>query len=191
MRRLALLLVLVATNAVAHESGVSESELDVLENGVVHGRIAIPALELSALAPVDRDGDGRITQAEVDAERPHFERLAAGLLDLRGDGEPCPATLQRLVVGDQNDGLDLFVDYACNSYPARVEVQALLLAALPLSHRHGLLLRAGERTTRAALGGPERRAEILTPFARSTTTAWLVLAALASLLVYAVVRKRS
>lgn len=187
-----LALLLTSSAAHAHTGGISESELTVQDDGVVHGRIAIPAQELAALAPVDRDGDGKITQAEVDQERPHFDKLAGGLLELRADGAVCPATLGTIVVGDQNDGVDLLVDYRCTVHPQRVDVQALLLSALPLSHRHSLLLRAGDRTTRAALAGPLRHAELTTPFARrdDKTTAYWVLCALAALLVYVVSRKR-
>jgi hypothetical protein len=187
-----LALLLLAGSARAHTGGVSESELTVQDDGVVHGRIAIPAQELAALAPIDHDGDGKITQAEVDGQHEHFERLASGLLDLSADGQPCTASLAKLVVGDQNDGVDMFIDYRCNIHPHRVEVQALLLSALPLSHRHAMLLRAGDRTERAALAGPQRHATITTPFEKrdDKTTAWWVLGALASLLVYVVSRKR-
>lgn len=181
-------LLALTTRASAHTLGVSESELTVEDEGAVHGRLAIPTLELSALAPVDRDGDGRITQAEVDAERAHFERLAPGLLELRADGVPCPGTLQRLEVGEQQDGADLFLEYRCPAQPQHIEVQALLLAALPLSHRHTLLLRAGNRSERAALGGPMRRAELVTGYERAEhrRVAYVVLVVLAlGILVFA------
>lgn len=185
-----LALLLVAGAANAHAVGLSESELTIQDDGVVHGRIAIPAQELAALAPVDRDGDGRITQAEVDEQHAHFERLAGGLLELREGAVECPATLNKIVVGDQNDGVDLFIDYRCTAHPHRVDVQALLLSALPLSHRHALLMHAGDRTERAALGGPQRHAQITTPFAKpkDKTAAWIALGALACLLVYVVTR---
>lgn len=179
----ALALLALAHSASAHTLGLSESDLEVETSGAVHGRIAIPALELSALAPVDHDGDGRITQAEVDAERTHFERLAVGLIELRADGALCPATLQRVVVGPENDGVDLFVEYRCPPSPLRVEVQALLLSALPLSHRHTLQIRAGSQQVRTGLGGPLRRADLATGFSPPRSTgnrvlAWVVLGTL-------------
>ncbi len=185
-------LLLFAGTAHSHTGGLSESELTIQDDGVVHGRIAIPASELAALAPVDRDGDGKITQNEVDQEHGHFVKLAEGLLELRADGDVCSATLSKLVVGDLNDGVDLFVDYRCSMHPQHVDVQALLLSALPLSHRHVLLLRAGDRTERVALAGPLRHAAITTPFAKrdDKTTAYWVLCSLAALLVYVVSRKR-
>lgn len=186
------LLTLQASTASAHTLGVSESELTVDDDGVVHGRLAIPSLELSALAPIDRDGDGRITQAEVDGERAHFDRLVPGLLEIRADGAPCPGALQRLDVGEQLDGVDMFLEYRCPAQPMHVEVQALLLAALPLSHRHTLLLRAGTRSIRVALGGPMRRAELTTGYFRGEhrMVAFSVLAALAAGILWFAWRRR-
>ncbi len=185
-------LLFVAASADGHTGGLSESELTIQDDGVVHARIAISAQELAALAPVDRDGEARITQAEVDQQQAHFDGLAGGLLELRADGAECPGRLEKIVVGEQNDGVDLFIAYQCSAHPHQLDVQALLLAVLPLSHRHALLMRAGDRTERAALGGPQRHAQITTPFTKSSDTrlAWAVLGALACLLVYVATRKR-
>lgn len=183
-----------ALPASAHTLGLSESDLEIETSGAVHGRIAIPALELSALAPVDRDGDGRIGQAEIDAERTHFERLALGLIELRADTTLCTAALQRTVVGPENDGVDLFVEYTCPPHPIHVEVQALLLSALPLSHRHTLRIRAGSQQVVSALGGPLRRADLATGFSPAPSgnrvLAWGVMGALVAVVLGLAWRRR-
>lgn len=190
-RLLAVMLVLAGT-AHAHQSGNSECELTVQADGHVQGRIALAARELAALAPVDPDGDGRIEAREIEAARPHFEKLALGLIEVHADGKECPATLQNLVLGDQNDGVDLFVDYACPNRPKLVEVQALMLSALPLSHRHALTLRAGSVVERAALGGPARRAAIHTPFpSAARSAAWIALGVLSLGLLALALRRRA
>lgn len=189
----ALVALLMAQPAFAHTSGNSECELTVQQDGLVNGRIAIAARELSALAPVDADGDGRIEPSEMETQRPYFEKLANGLLEVQADGVICPAHLANMVLGDQYDGIDFFIEYRCPASPREIEVQALLVSALPLSHRHALTLRAGAVIERAALGGPARRATIHTPFvAGRRSAAWLTLAALIlGLIVVAVRRQRA
>ena len=63
----AVLPCLVAVTAHAHDADVIFVELSSGEGGAVAERVTMTAQTLAMLAPVDADGDGQLTQADLDA----------------------------------------------------------------------------------------------------------------------------
>src|SRR5690242_21158344 len=93
--RLALpLALLVSGNASAHDADILYAQLWRPEMGgpEVHERITLTANTLALLIPADADGDGALTQGDLDARQ---QALALGIWDaipLSAGGRPCART---------------------------------------------------------------------------------------------------
>jgi hypothetical protein len=74
----AVLLTLVSLTAHAHDADVIFVELAAGQGGAYAERVTMTAATLGQLAPVDADGDGQLTQADLDARR---DALKVGVWD--------------------------------------------------------------------------------------------------------------
>ncbi|HEX5745750.1 MAG TPA: HupE/UreJ family protein [Archangium sp.] len=91
---LPLALLVVAGSASAHDADILYAQLwrPVAGGPEVHERITLTAGTLALLIPADADGDGVLTQADLDARAP---ALAVGIWDavpLSAGGQPCTRT---------------------------------------------------------------------------------------------------
>jgi hypothetical protein len=126
---------LVAARAYAHEVGLSRGEY-VVEGATVKAQVVFARKELSSLvAGLDADHDGALTSAEVTAARGSIEGVLVPRIVVKGDGAPCPGTLERAELTEQ-DGVAIHSLYRCRERPRELAVTLTFLDDLPFGHRH-------------------------------------------------------
>lgn len=117
----------VPTTARAHSVGISRGDYRL--NGVVLvAAVTFARTEVALAVP------------ELEAEQPEAIRTALAKWSLGGlrvlaDGHACKGELTRLEVGD-NDGLTLWLRYACPVQPMELELDADFLRSVSSGHRH-------------------------------------------------------
>src|SRR5664279_566045 len=102
-RSLALLLVLWATNAVAHKASTSYLQLHVHETQV-SGRWDIALRDLDYAIGLDTDGDSQLTWGEVRRQEARIADYALRRLTLRSDQDDCALSVEKLQIVDHSDG---------------------------------------------------------------------------------------
>jgi hypothetical protein len=109
-----------ATNASAHQAGVSSSDFALGANADVVATLAFANADAELLAR------GVPSRDLADA--------ATHGIDVRADGYPCPGTYE----GERGagDGVELHASFACPHRPATLAVSFPLLDELPVSHVH-------------------------------------------------------
>ncbi len=136
LRLLAALLCWAASDmADAHAVGVSRGDYRIAGDRVVVDLAFARGELLRAVDSLDRDGDGRLAEAELEQGA---MAIAAGLADgiaLTRSGRRCAMSYQgaRLL---EADGVALRADYDCASAEGAVEVHWPWLARLSVGHRH-------------------------------------------------------
>lgn len=127
--------VLCPAPARAHEVGLSRGEY-AAEGPAVRAEVAFARKELIGLvAGLDRDHDGALSQAEIDAGRDSIEGAIVGRIKVSGGGAACPGELSGAALADQ-DGALIKAVYRCPRRPAEVSVTLGFMADLPFGHRH-------------------------------------------------------
>ncbi len=142
--------------ASAHVLGVSRGDY-ILDGNHVRAEITLRADEAAqALPGLDADGDGRVSEAEIDRAT---AALKAGFLEslrVTADGAPCFASLDAAEL-DPPEGIRLRGTYACPREPLRLQLHFGFLDRMPSAHRHlaTLHLPRGEVETLAVLARPD------------------------------------
>ncbi|MFY0575838.1 HupE/UreJ family protein [Cystobacter fuscus] len=145
----ALVLCLLAGGAGAHDADILYAQLwrPEARGAEVRERITLTADTLARLLPADADGDGVLSQADLDARE---RALAVGFWDalpLSAGGQPCARTAQSARVRESY--VELGATFSCA--PGELRQRFTLLAVLPPGYRVVLgSLVQGERGQRFA-----------------------------------------
>lgn len=147
--------------ASAHVLGVSRG--DYTPDGArVRVEIALRADDAAlAVSGLDSDGDGRMSQAEVDRGGPALKAAFFDPLEVIADGVRCAAMLDEAVF-DPPDGLRLRGTYACPRPPARLLLRFGFLDRMPSAYRHlaTVHLPRGDVETLAVSTRPDLEVEV-------------------------------
>lgn len=138
-----------ARAAFAHAVGVSSGEYR-LDGAVLYADLGMSARELARVLPeVDGDRDGSIAPDELAAGHAAVAHAVTGGLQVTGDGQPCPATLDRAWI-TAGDGTAVFqVRHLCSKAPRQLVLDAPILRGLAPGHRHlARLFRDGRAESR-------------------------------------------
>ncbi len=168
MRRWVCSLLVLASTALAHKPSDSYLRLKV-EGGQVHGRWDIAVRDLEVLHPLDVDGDGAITWAELDHQRDRLDRLVRGHLTFLQAGTPCPTAPTALQAVQHSDGVYAVFrfDAQCPAPVERLTLTDTLLFDLDAQHR-GLVRLEGEGDSWTIFTADQRTRELAwTPVAAS------------------------
>ncbi len=148
---------LVPRIASGHTPGLSTAVFEADEaTGRVDARFVFASSEPLGNLPIDRDGDGVVTEADLQAAREDLRAFLADGVEVSGDGTRCPATFTGASLGEV-DGLVLTSTFACPRHASSLEAILYYLSALPPGHREVVRMTAGSATAEAALSS-ERRA---------------------------------
>jgi hypothetical protein len=129
------LLLLATRSAGAHVIGVSRGEYTPAGSGL-RAEITLRADDaLRAVSGLDADGDGRLSQAELDRAHPAVKGAFFDPLVVEADGTPCTPSLDDASL-DAPDGVRLQASYACNHAPSTLHLRFGFLERLPSDHRH-------------------------------------------------------
>lgn len=124
------------TPARAHQLGLSRGEYQI-DGAVVRTALTFARGELAtAVDGVDRDRNGRLEQAELDAAKPLLERRVIEAVRIDGDAKACPGRLEEAVLVEE-DGLTVSGRYDCGEAPAQLAFDlSRMLDGLIEGHRH-------------------------------------------------------
>jgi hypothetical protein len=130
---LSLALLLVAGSAGAHDADILYAQLwrPQVAAPEVRERLTLTAETLALLIPADADGDGTLTQADLDAREP---ALALGIWDalpLTAGGQPCVRTHATARV--RETFVELGATFSCP--PGELRQRFTLLALLPSNYK--------------------------------------------------------
>lgn len=130
---LPLALLVVAGSASAHDADILYAQLWRPEAGgpEVRERLTLTADTLAQLIPADADGDGALTQADLDARAP---ALAVGIWDaipLSAGGQPCTRTGTSARV--RESFVELGASFLCA--PGELRQRFSLLSLLPSNYK--------------------------------------------------------
>lgn len=124
-----------ATAAGAHDLGLSRGDYAV-EGATLRAELTFARAELPRLAAgLDGDGDGVVTQAELDAGRDALQGALVGRMAVSGDGAACPGALDRVELVE-GDGVFVRASFRCPRRPHQASVSLALLQGMPAGHRH-------------------------------------------------------
>jgi hypothetical protein len=108
---------------------------------------------------MDRDGDGVVTPAELEASQAAFRALVEGEIVVTADGTRCAPTLEG--GGDvEGDGFGLSMTFACATPPRSLVVSMDVLRRLLPGHRHILRVQAPGASVDTVLTGASPRADV-------------------------------
>jgi hydrogenase/urease accessory protein HupE len=127
-----LLTLLIVVTAKAHDPGLSAAEIGIGRESI-EAQLALSGADAASLIQVDRDGDGRISSEELEAERVALEALALGAFEVLADGVAVDASGPQVSV-DEAGGILLRARYRV-SLSSEVGVRSLLISRLPRGHR--------------------------------------------------------
>ncbi len=149
--------------ASAHTLGLSTAVFDVDPAcGRVDARFVFATAEPLGGVPLDRDGDGVVTDAEVRAGREELRAFLADGVEVSADGSRCPASFLDASLSAV-DGLVLTSAYACPRSASSLEAILYYLSALPPGHREVVRIVAGSATAEAILSGERRALTLAVP----------------------------
>lgn len=166
---LPLILLLGAGAARAHDADIIYAQIRRSEAGSpeVRARLTLTGSTLSLLLPADADGDGAISQADLDARRPALEVGIWDALPLTAGGQPC--TRQSHTAKQVETYVELTATFQCPPGPLRQTFT--VLSVLPANYRVVLGSYGGEGgqlfadAQRPVLDIPERGASGRSTFA--------------------------
>lgn len=153
-----LLVLLLASPALAHEIGLSKSTFE-LTDAMLSGVLSFDAGELLAAFPnveLDADDDGELSDKEVEAKA---DQLGVALLNsvvITGDAAPCPPALLK-AFRDKDDGIQVEGTWTCPKRPEKLVMVYGLVSRLTPGHRvigkmtvgstrHDFIAQASEQT---------------------------------------------
>jgi hypothetical protein len=135
MARLAAVLavVLAAGVARAHDADIIYAQVQRSQPGgpEVRARVTLTASTLSLLLPADADGDGTVSQADLDARRPALEVGLWDAVPLTAGGAPC--TRKEHAARVYETYVELTATFACPPGPLRQTYT--VLSILPSNYR--------------------------------------------------------
>ena len=159
---LAFLLVLVsARSAAAHVIGVSRGEYTP-EGARLRAEITLRADDAILAVPgLDADGDGHLSQQELEGARAALAAAFFDALAVDADGETCTPTLEEAAL-DAPDGVRLRASYACPREPSRLRLRFGFLERMASDHRHlaTVHLAKGDVDVLAVLARPELTVDV-------------------------------
>lgn len=130
-----LVLIALAGPAAAHKIGISRGEYRA-EGSSLRADITFARPELAMAVPgLDADGDGTLSDKEVDSGRSALVSTVVAGLQVSAGAERCRGQLDRAEL-TANDGVALHLRYQCDTAPATFRVRWSLLADLSVGHRH-------------------------------------------------------
>src|SRR5262245_32530160 len=139
---LLVLLVLAAASAFAHDPGLSAADL-TFDGKKITARLTFARGEISmiasALANVDADRDGRVTQSEFDAVRASLESLAKESFAISFDGKDVAPTAIAVALAESN-AIHFDLQFAAPE-TSKLVLRSLLIGRLARGHRQFLSLR--------------------------------------------------
>jgi hypothetical protein len=146
----AVLLTLVSLTAHAHDADVIFVELAGGQGGAYAERVTMTAATLGQLAPVDADGDGQLTQADLDARR---DALRVGVWD-QAKLVPCTRTNE---TAELKPGyVELTAQFQCGAGELSQEFR--WLQVLPSNYRVQMGNQVADATMRTLhVGAPEQQ----------------------------------
>ncbi len=138
-RQLGLLLVLafslMARGASAHSIGLSRGEYRAL-NDFVAAKYVFAGTELATTLPeVDTDGDGTLSEAELQRGRDVIDRSIVQATLVQADGSECPARLEG-VQADDNDVVVVRATFSCHRVPRVLSIDCEFIDRFSAGHRH-------------------------------------------------------
>ena len=139
-----MLLVALAPAAFAHDVGLSLATIRAHPDGI-EAVLAFAVRDVDALAQLDADGDGHVTQSEFDAKQKELDRIFSNGFLLSCDGSPVAPTS----IHYQLDG----ADNAEVQFAFRAEGYRSIEISLPFLKS----LQNGHRTFVAVLGSAEEK----------------------------------
>jgi hypothetical protein len=181
----------LSPTANAHANSVSYAEFSI-DRGGVHGRVRLPLDDVDLLLRLDRDLDGRVSVAELDASGASVRAYLAKHMRVVADGAPIVESAAQLTVWRDPSAfqyLQADLSFPTARPPSDVSIHTDFLVELYPSHKTlGRISAAGrdEPFTFEAASTYRRSLE----FARSTTIA-TVLVALTVLGLLAIARLRT
>ena len=159
---LTVLLVLgVTRSAGAHVIGVSRGEYTPEGSGL---RVEITLRTDDAMLAVpglDADGDGRLSQVELDRAHHALKTVFFDVLAVDASGQRCTPSLDGAAL-DAPDGMRLRASYACPEAPSTLHLRFGFLDRLPSDHRHlaTVHLPEGDVDVLAVLARPDFTVEV-------------------------------
>lgn len=164
-----LILLLGAGAARAHDADIIYAQIRRSEAGSpeVRARLTLTGSTLGLLLPADADGDGAISQADLDARHPALEVGIWDALPLTAGGQPC--TRQSHAAQRVETYVELTATFHCPPGPLRQTFT--VLSVLPANYRVVLGSYGGEGgqlfadAQRPSLDIPERGASARSTFA--------------------------
>lgn len=166
---------LLASPAVAHDRGVSSSDLTLGDGGLVTARFTFAAADLRT-EPADFVAHG---------------------VGVTADDVACPGTLASALPAG-GDGVELTATFACPPHPRSIEYVLYAISDAPEGARHVARLAHGDATTQAVLSATKRGVRLdmeapepkKTPAPRRPEWLWPGLALVVLVAIVAVVRYR-
>lgn len=131
----ALLAILFAASAGAHEVGLSRGEY-ALSAATLSATLTFAQRDAIALcAGLDADHDSKITAAEIERSRDALSQTIVGRIKVLGAGAACPGTLEEATLAEE-DGITLRAQYRCAAPPPEATLDLTFLDDLSFGHRH-------------------------------------------------------
>ncbi len=166
---LSLLLLCLPLGAQAHIASNGFLRLNV-DGGRMAGSLELAIRDGELAVGLDRNGDGKVTWAELRASQGALERYVRGHLQLADATGPCVLQFERVAVNDRVDGVYLWLPFTalCSADASRtLRIDYRVLQDADPSHRGLLTLSAQGGTQTAVLGGADatRTFELLHPSA--------------------------
>ena len=121
--------------ASAHQVGVSRGEYTA--NGAhLDAHVALSRRDLlTTIEGIDADGDGALSQAEIDAKRPALERLFAGKTSVSESGVGCSGAMKSAAL-EEPDGVAIDLTFDCPSPGTLMSIDLGFISELGPGHRH-------------------------------------------------------
>jgi hypothetical protein len=177
----AVLLTLVSVTAHAHDADVIFVELAAGQGGAYAERVTMTAATLGQLAPVDADGDGQLTQADLDARK---DALRLGVWE---QAKLTPCTRSNETARLEPGYVELTAQFQCAEGELSQEFRWLMV--LPSNYRVQMGNQVADSAMRTLhMARPEMQWKT-TPLLSVTLSSlsWLAVAAVAGLCLLAVV----
>ena len=156
LRTLALLLVLLLAGPPARAHIASNGFLTLNVDGPkVSGAVELAIRDGELAVGLDRDGNGKVTWAELKSSQAALQNYVRGHLRLTAADAPCPLKFAAVEVNDRVDGSYLWLPITadCGGAFRRLSIDYTLLDAVDPSHRGLLTLFANGAAQTAVLGG--------------------------------------
>jgi hypothetical protein len=126
---------IVARQAAAHTLGLSRGEYTP-DGSRLRTAVTLRADDAALAVPgLDADGDGRVTDAELERGRIALQAAFVDALGVESDGARCVGTLASAKT-DPPDGVRIAATYECTRAPGRLRLHFGFLDRMPSDHRH-------------------------------------------------------